>query len=776
VGTIYKLIIEDDEGKTTVYPLSAGEISIGRKEGNTIRLMERNVSRRHARLLRNNGSVFIEDLDSYNGIRINGERINGRYEVKEGDLVEIGDYHLALQAAEIEDEARNAAEARAQKREPKEQPAEWPTAGTVPDFHLPQEVLAGVRVAAAQPRQQALEHRDTLVDTMQAPPLQPPSVVPQPSKTPPITYSGHESAQRTDEQKPPALPPFPLGGLGGPQSPGMLARQGMPTEPDRPPLLKPQQHGPRKEEPPAIPTSIGPMRTAPVPRLICVSTSYAGREFPLTRSELIIGRVEDNDIVIEHRSVSRNHAKVVFDGRAHKIIDLQSANGILVNGEEYAMTDLRKNDLIELGHVRFRFIPSGEPFSPTEEELREMHEAGVKEADETEPKLKPTDATHAMSAVQPAQAAQAKLAAPSVPRPAEPVEVPHFDPSTAATVTDTPLSALSMGSPHAPQVETPPSPPPPIRREPIIERNIRSDTAAPRGSHDSRPAETPSGRSNGASGSAHAAKNVAEPTRPRITVEPPLVQPRSSKATLVLFVIGLLGVIAVGAYYFVLKRPLEPSGESDRQLEQLLVAGDFEACVKLYDAVPLKSFKDPNRAAELRNQCQVRLQQKAVKPPTEDPGSAIDPDKHDAVAAKDEPPPADEHELEAADEHGKTHGRRGSAKTAATARPPKNVPQPAVASAAIAKTKENAAKDAAEKGRVLLLQGDLGHATDMLLKCIRLGPIPECYRNLGVIYGQLDDTQKSVEYYRKYLAAKPSAPDAQRVKEAIDHALGNKSE
>ena len=33
-----KLIIEDDEGKTTVVPLIRDEITIGRKEGNTIRL------------------------------------------------------------------------------------------------------------------------------------------------------------------------------------------------------------------------------------------------------------------------------------------------------------------------------------------------------------------------------------------------------------------------------------------------------------------------------------------------------------------------------------------------------------------------------------------------------------------------------------------------------------------------------------------------------------------------------------------------------------------
>src|SRR5204863_2482169 len=93
---MYKLIIEDDEGKTTVVPLIRDEITIGRKEGNTIRLTERNVSRRHAKLLKSNGTVFIEDLTSYNGIKVNGDRIAGRAPVNEGDRIQIGDYQLAL--------------------------------------------------------------------------------------------------------------------------------------------------------------------------------------------------------------------------------------------------------------------------------------------------------------------------------------------------------------------------------------------------------------------------------------------------------------------------------------------------------------------------------------------------------------------------------------------------------------------------------------------------------------------------------------------------------
>jgi ABC transport system ATP-binding/permease protein len=89
---MFKLVIQDDEGKTTVVPLIRDEITVGRKEGNTIRLTERNVSRRHARILRANGAVAIEDLNSYNGVRVNGSRIQGRCHLNPSDRIQIGDY------------------------------------------------------------------------------------------------------------------------------------------------------------------------------------------------------------------------------------------------------------------------------------------------------------------------------------------------------------------------------------------------------------------------------------------------------------------------------------------------------------------------------------------------------------------------------------------------------------------------------------------------------------------------------------------------------------
>jgi pSer/pThr/pTyr-binding forkhead associated (FHA) protein len=93
-----KLIIEDDEGQKRVFPIASDEVTIGRHEGNTIRLSERNVSRRHARFVRQNGHVLVEDLGSYNGVRVNGHKVVGQAPVHEGDLIQIGDYDLAIEA------------------------------------------------------------------------------------------------------------------------------------------------------------------------------------------------------------------------------------------------------------------------------------------------------------------------------------------------------------------------------------------------------------------------------------------------------------------------------------------------------------------------------------------------------------------------------------------------------------------------------------------------------------------------------------------------------
>ncbi len=94
----FKLVIVDDEGKTTPVPLTRDEYTVGRQEGNVIRLTERNVSRRHARFFRAKGHWLIEDLGSYNGVFVNSDRVKDRVAIKSGDTIQIGDYRLIFRA------------------------------------------------------------------------------------------------------------------------------------------------------------------------------------------------------------------------------------------------------------------------------------------------------------------------------------------------------------------------------------------------------------------------------------------------------------------------------------------------------------------------------------------------------------------------------------------------------------------------------------------------------------------------------------------------------
>src|SRR5687768_14685563 len=97
---MWKLTIEDDQANKTVVHLVREDYGIGRSEENAIRLTERNISRRHARLERNDELWALKDLSSYNGCYVNGHRVGSPHELNHGDLIQVGDYRLV-----VEDEA-----------------------------------------------------------------------------------------------------------------------------------------------------------------------------------------------------------------------------------------------------------------------------------------------------------------------------------------------------------------------------------------------------------------------------------------------------------------------------------------------------------------------------------------------------------------------------------------------------------------------------------------------------------------------------------------------
>ncbi|MGB3052240.1 MAG: FHA domain-containing protein, partial [Polyangiales bacterium] len=210
---MYKLVISDDTGHTTVVPLLRDQITIGRQDGNSIRLTERNVSRSHARLLKRNEAYIVEDLGSYNGVTVNGERIDEKAELAAGDQLGIGDYDLAFQS-------------------------------------------------------------------------------------------------------------------------------------DAPVTAK------------TLPAPTPKAKSAPPPRLVVLSDPVAGAEFSLSKPVLRIGRDERLDIWINHKSISHEHAEVQLKDGIVTVFDLDSANGMRVNGVRVSRAVLEAGDILELGKVRFRFLPA----------------------------------------------------------------------------------------------------------------------------------------------------------------------------------------------------------------------------------------------------------------------------------------------------------------------------------------------------------------------------------------------------------------------------------
>jgi len=327
----FKLIIEDDEGRRSVVPLDVGSvaegISVGRQEGNTIRLNERNVSRRHARFVRDPMGIFAEDLDSYNGVWINGDRIKGRQELHDGDTIRVGDFQLELRGEGLQRRVEETTQRTmvGEGSEPTRPDIRLehamnggPLSPTLPGLAPMGAPIAGQAGGVSNGAAHAEAHGQSRVDMPRGPALEDEANRPEPTA---LIRMDHGDGERR----------------GRPEASGLAGQKA---------------------------------------KIICVSTQFAGAEYEIDKTEVVIGRTDENDIPIDHRSVSRHHAKIVVNQRSYRIMDLKSANGTLVNGEEYAQTELKRGDLIELGHVKFRFLPPGATYDFNAEEVAALRQAG----------------------------------------------------------------------------------------------------------------------------------------------------------------------------------------------------------------------------------------------------------------------------------------------------------------------------------------------------------------------------------------------------------------
>ncbi|MCU0306306.1 MAG: DUF3662 and FHA domain-containing protein [Thermoleophilia bacterium] len=79
-----------------------------------------------------------------------------------------------------------------------------------------------------------------------------------------------------------------------------------------------------------------------------------GRPLRLTKRVTTMGRSRDCDVVVPDPNVSRVHAEVRHEGLDYVLVDLESTNGVEVNGRRVSRHTLRGGDVITMGTSEIR--------------------------------------------------------------------------------------------------------------------------------------------------------------------------------------------------------------------------------------------------------------------------------------------------------------------------------------------------------------------------------------------------------------------------------------
>ena len=82
-------------------------VTIGRSKDSILKIVDKKVSREHAKIERIGATFQISDLESGNGTKVNGKKIDFHV-LADGDEIMIGDAHLLVRAidGDSEDEAK----------------------------------------------------------------------------------------------------------------------------------------------------------------------------------------------------------------------------------------------------------------------------------------------------------------------------------------------------------------------------------------------------------------------------------------------------------------------------------------------------------------------------------------------------------------------------------------------------------------------------------------------------------------------------------------------
>jgi pSer/pThr/pTyr-binding forkhead associated (FHA) protein len=91
-------------------------------------------------------------------------------------------------------------------------------------------------------------------------------------------------------------------------------------------------------------------------KLTILNSCFAGLEIILRKKRVTLGKNIACDICLDDSLVSDEHASITRTDSGYVIEDLNSRNGITLNGRETHQRRLHKGDTIEIGGFRLKFF------------------------------------------------------------------------------------------------------------------------------------------------------------------------------------------------------------------------------------------------------------------------------------------------------------------------------------------------------------------------------------------------------------------------------------
>ena len=90
--------------------------------------------------------------------------------------------------------------------------------------------------------------------------------------------------------------------------------------------------------------------------IVILNGPATGTDCSVDSQRLVVGRGPGVDLALDDSAMSREHAALEFSGKGFRVSDLDSTNGVEVNGSKITACDLKHGDKINIGEHQFQFV------------------------------------------------------------------------------------------------------------------------------------------------------------------------------------------------------------------------------------------------------------------------------------------------------------------------------------------------------------------------------------------------------------------------------------